>query len=81
MHHVKQLFSLPGSRISRGGVLSCSGLQLRLLAPCLAGVDIGGVVEGFGWAEVSVFMLAVQLGVRAGSGSVLTASSLLLFCI
>lgn len=67
--------------MSRGGVLSHSGLQLRLLALCLAGVDIGGGVEGFGWAEVSVLTVAVQLGVCAGSGSVLTASSLLPFCI
>ncbi len=80
MHYVKQLFSLPGSRESRLGVLSRSGLQLRLLA-ALAGVDMGGGVEGFFWAEVSVLTVAVQLGVRAGSGSALMASSLLPFCI
>lgn len=67
--------------MSRGGVLSRSGLQLRLLTLCLAGVDMGGGVEGFFWAEVSVLTVAVQLGVRAGSGSALMASSLLPFCI
>lgn len=77
----KQLFSLPGSRVSRGGVLSRSGLQLRLLAFCLARVDMGGGVGGFGWAEVSVLMVVAQFGVRAGSRSVLATSSLFPFCI
>lgn len=67
--------------MSRGGVLSRSGLQLRLLALCLARVDMGGGVEGFGWAEVSVLMVVMQFGVRAGSGSVLMGSSLFPFCI